>query len=253
MRDIIFLQGIVMGRGKELFANIILILTLIASAILIFVIKPWIVLIINVCVNVLYRILCFEMKTSKKKVLLQYLFMCIVSIGLMIFIMLNLDKISYLLQHKDDMKYIHNILGKDYLMKDPGKYGWTTNGVNTDKLTKYCYTVAGIMMTILIIHHIICGLVLIFNYEGTEDTTGAFCLAFPLLSIGVLAIFFSTFNFSIASMPFSQTTRWILSIGYVALIELLLFVVIAHFYDGGGGSRSGGSGDDTYHVIIFKD
>lgn len=234
------------------FANLVLILTLILSIILIFIIKPWIVLVINVCVNVLYRILFFEMETAKWKVILQYVVMCIITIGLMLAIMLNLDKISIVLQHKSDMEYVYNTFGRDYLLKDPNKYGWKTNGVNTDKLIKYCYITSGSMMTILIVHHIICGLVLIFNYDGHEDMTGAFCLAFPLVSLGALIIFYCPFdNLSATFSHWSQIFRWLLSVGYIAVIEGLLYALIVAWLDRGC-SSGGGSSSDEYEVIIIK-
>ncbi len=242
---IIFLPEIVMKKGNKeklvAIASWILIILLVLSTLLIFVIKPWIVLIINFCGNVLYRILFRTYTVGHRQYVLQYLIACFLSIGIMLLIMFFPDKIcDGILQHIDtgdlfsDIEFVRMNFGNECIFRD--------REILTEKVITRYHIDMGIMMTILLIQYIICGIVVIDgDYDGSP-----FCLALPLVSMGALIIFDSPIHFGFMD----KIIRGVLSVAYIAVIEGgHYFFEYGNF---GGNSGGNGGGGDEYDIIIIK-
>lgn len=197
------------------------ILAVMLSTLLIFIIKPWIVLIINVCGYILFRILFRDEHGAKPSFALSYWVLVILSVCIMVLTMYFPEKIC-------DGRLLHALE--------------SANNSTPEKIIEIYHGTQGVGLTISIVYSVIWGIVLCCNISY-EEKHYVPCLSVPLTSLGLLII---------------SNLSW--HIGLVIPLYIIFFLVMSIVQmctcdlipDRGSGSSSSG-GNDTYHVFIFKD
>lgn len=242
---------------KLSFAALIFIIAAILSTLLIFVIDLWIVLIINACEIILYRILFMKLTMPKWLLMLLYIVVCSMSLGIIVLVMYYPEKIcGGTMQNISDMEYIKKYFGEKYLIESqigtkPG-FLWSTpvygfTGIKSAELIRGYHIGIGILSILIIVRYIYFGANLFYMLfkRRPEKLSISF---FPVISLESLG------GLIIANLSWHFTGLIAMGFGYGAIIDIVEIII---FYvknpDYWDRSNSGSGNSKTYHVFIVED
>lgn len=225
-------------------------LGLVLSTLLIFVVKFWIVLIVNVCGYALFLILFSRERGAEKIFALSYWVLTLLSIGIMVLVMFMPEKIvGGKLSNISDIEFVKKYFGERYLIKEKTGSSWfwtnyTYTGVKTDKIMQNYHIGMGILLTLYIVQSLIYGIILSRNISYTERHYVSY-LGVPLTSMGALIL---------GNIPL-RDVGWYISIimVYISITLIVQSFIIGMDFEDNGGSDSSSYRSDTYHVYIWKD